>query len=143
MDDVLPQGLRILRHYRWAPGQQGLTTPPARLGEATENLRDLANPDSLAGREFGENISGKVSDLVDTLRSVSQPLANVRRDAAESIGAKLNELSDSLKTLSDSSATSGKELASNISRRISDLTDTIDAALSDQRDGRKKATGQG
>ena len=146
VDDVYRRVFRILRTYKLrlaATSKELSDTVAARLGEATENLRDLANPDSLAGREFGENISGKVSDLVDTLRSVSQPLANVRRDAAESIGAKLNELSDSLKTLSDPSATSGKELASNISRRISDLTDTIDAALSDQRDGRKKATGQG
>ncbi len=146
VDDVYRRVFRILRTYKLrlaATSKELSDTVAARLGEATENLRDLANPDSLAGREFGENISGKVSDLVDTLRSVSQPLANVRRDAAESIGAKLNELSESLKTLSEPSATSGKELASNISRRISDLTDTIDAALSDQRDGRKKATGQG
>ena len=146
VDDVYRRVFRILRTYKLrlaATSKELSDTVAARLGEATENLRDLANPDSLAGREFGENISGKVSDLVETLRSVSQPLANVRRDVAESIGSKLNELSESLKTLADPSASSGKELASNISRRISELTDTIDAALSDQRDGRKKATGQG
>ena len=146
VDDVYRRVFRILRTYKLrlaATSKELSDTVASRLGEATENLRDLANPDSLAGREFGENISGKVSDLVETLRSVSQPLANVRRDAAESIGSKLNELSESLKTLADPSAATGKELASNISRCISDLSDTIDAALSDQRDGRKKAAGQG
>jgi methyl-accepting chemotaxis protein len=146
VDDVYRRVFRILRTYKLrlaATSKELSDTVASRLGEATENLRDLANPDSLAGREFGENISGKVSDLVEILRSVSQPLANVRRDAAESIGSKLNELSESLKTLADPSAASGKELASNISRCISDLSDTIDAALSDQRDGRKKAAGQG
>ena len=145
VDDVYRRVFRILRTYKLrlaATSKELSDTMAARLGEATDNLRDLANPDSLAGREFGENISGKVSELVETLRSVSQPLANVRRDAADSIGSKLNDLSDSLKTLADPSVSSGKELASSISRRIAELTDTIDAALSDQRDGRKRATGQ-
>ena len=146
VDDVYRRVFRILRTYklRLAASSQGLSdTVAARLGEATDNLHDLAHPDSLAGREFGENISGKVSELVETLRSVSQPLANVRRDAADSIGAKLNELSESLKALADPSVSSGKELAANVSRRITEVTDAIDAALSDQRDGRKRATGQG
>lgn len=143
VDDVYRRVFRILRTYklRLAASSRGLSdTVATRLGEAAENLRELAQPDSLAGREFGENISGKVSDLVETLRSVSQPLANVRREAADSIGSKLNELSESLKTLADPSVSSGKELASGISRRIADLTDAIDAALSDE--GRKKAAGQ-
>ena len=146
VDDVYRRVFRILRTYKLrlaATSKELSDTVAARLGEATENLRDLADPDSLAGREFGENISGKVGDLVETLRSVSQPLANVRREAADSIGSKINELSESLKTLADPSVSSGKELASNISRRIADITDTIDAALSDQHDGRKRATGQG
>ena len=146
VDDVYRRVFRILRTYKLrlaATSKELSDTVAARLGEATDNLQDLGGPDSLAGREFDENISGKVGELVETLRSVSQPLANVRRDAADSIGSKLNELSESLKTLADPSVTSGKELASSISRRITELTDTIDAALSDQRDGRKRATGQG
>ncbi len=146
VDDVYRRVFRILRTYKLrlaATSKELSDTVAARLGEATDNLQDLATDDSLAGREFGENISGKVSDLVETLRSVSQPLANVRREAADSIGSKINELSESLKTLADPSVSSGKEMASNVSRRIADLTDTIDAALSDQRDGRKRATGQG
>ena len=146
VDDVYRRVFRILRTYKLrlaATSKELSDTVAARLGEATENLKELANPDSLDGREFGENISGKVGDLVETLRSVSQPLANVRREAADSIGTKINELSDSLKTLADPSVSSGKELAASISRRITDLTDSIDAALSDQRDGRKRATGQG
>lgn len=145
VDDVYRRVFRILRTYklRLAASSRGLSdTVATRLGEATENLRDLAHPDSLAGREFGENISGKVSELVETLRSVSQPLANVRRDAADSIGSKLNDLAESLKTLADPSVASGKELASSVSRRIADLTDSIDAALSDQHDGRNRAAGQ-
>ena len=145
VDDVYRRVFRILRTYKLrlaATSKELSDTVAARLGEATENLKELANPDSFAGREFGENISGKVSELVETLRSVSQPLANVRRDAADGIGAKINELSESLKTLSDPSVNSGKEMASNVSRRIADLTDSIDAALSDQRDGRKRAAGQ-
>ena len=145
VDDVYRRVFRILRTYKLrlaATSKELSDTVAAWLGEATENLKELANPDSLAGREFGENISGKVSELVETLRSVSQPLANVRRDAADGIGAKINELSESLKTLSDPSVNSGKEMASNVSRRIADLTDSIDAALSDQRDGRKRAAGQ-
>ncbi len=145
VDDVYRRVFRILRTYKLrlaATSKELSDTVAARLGEATENLKELANPNSLAGREFGENISGKVSELVETLRSVSQPLANVRRDAADGIGAKINELSESLKTLSDPSVNSGKEVASNVSRRIADLTDSIDAALSDQRDGRKRAAGQ-
>jgi hypothetical protein len=145
VDDVYRRVFRILRTYklRLAASSQGLSdTVAARLGEATDNLRNIANPDSLAGREFGENISVKVGDLVETLRSVSQPLANVRREAADSIGSKLNELSESLKTLADPSVTSGKELASSISRRITELSDTIDAALSDQSHNRKSAAGQ-
>ena len=145
VDDVYRRVFRILRTYklRLATTSKELSdSMAARLGEATDNLRDLGDPDSLAGREFGENISGKVGELVETLRSVSQPLANVRREVADSIGSKLNELTESLKTLADPSVTSGKELASSISRRIADLTDTIDSALSDQRDGRKRATGQ-
>ena len=146
VDDVYRRVFRILRTYKLrlaATSKELSDTVAARLGEATDNLQDLATEDSLAGREFGENISGKVSDLVETLRSVSQPLANVRREAADSIGSKINELSESLKTLADPSVSSGKEMASSISRRIADITDTIDAALSDQRDGRKRATGQG
>ncbi len=146
VDDVYRRVFRILRTYKLrlaATSKELSDTVAARLGEATDNLQDLATEDSLAGREFGENISGKVSDLVETLRSVSQPLANVRREAADSIGSKINELSESLKTLADPSVSSGKEVASSISRRIADITDTIDAALSDQRDGRKRATGQG
>lgn len=146
VDDVYRRVFRILRTYKLrlaATSKELSDTVAARLGEATDNLQDLAAEDSLAGREFGENISGKVSDLVETLRSVSQPLANVRREAADSIGSKINELSESLKTLADPSVSSGKEMASSISRRIADITDTIDAALSDQRDGRKRATGQG
>jgi len=146
VDDVYRRVFRILRTYKLrlaATSKELSDTVAARLGEATDNLQDLATEDSLAGREFGENISGKVSDLVETLRSVSQPLANVRREAADSIGSKINELSESLKTLADPSMSSGKEMASSISRRIADITDTIDAALSDQRDGRKRATGQG
>lgn len=146
VDDVYRRVFRILRTYKLrlaATSKELSDTVAARLGEATDNLQDLATEDSLAGREFGENISGKVSDLVETLRSVSQPLANVRREAADSIGSKINELSESLKTLADPSVSSGKEMASSISRRIADLTDTIDAALSDQRDGRKRAAGQG
>ena len=146
VDDVYRRVFRILRTYKLrlaATSTELSDTVAARLGEATDNLNDLAHPDSLAGREFGENISGKVSELVETLRSVSQPLANVRRDAADSIGSKLNELSESLKTLADPSVSSGKELAANVSRRITEVTDAIDAALSDQRDGRKRAAGQG
>ena len=146
VDDVYRRVFRILRTYKLrlaATSKELSDTVAARLGEATDNLQGLATEDSLAGREFGENISGKVSDLVETLRSVSQPLANVRREAADSIGSKINELSESLKTLADPSVSSGKEMASSISRRIADITDTIDAALSDQRDGRKRATGQG
>jgi len=146
VDDVYRRVFRILRTYKLrlaATSKELSDTVAARLGEATDNLQGLATEDSLAGREFGENISGKVSDLVETLRSVSQPLANVRREAADSIGSKINELSESLKTLADPSMSSGKEMASSISRRIADITDTIDAALSDQRDGRKRATGQG
>ena len=146
VDDVYRRVFRILRTYklRLAASGQGLSdTVAARLGEATDNLRNLANPDSLAGREFGENISAKVSELVETLRAVSQPLANVRREVADSIGSKLNELSESLKALADPSVSSGKETASNISRRITELRDAIDVALSDQRDGRKRAVGQG
>ena len=146
VDDVYRRVFRILRTYKLrlaATSKELSDTVAARLGEATDNLHDLAHPDSLAGREFGENISGKVSELVETLRSVSQPLANVRRDAADSIGAKLNELSESLRTLADPSVSSGKELATNVSRRITEVTDAIDAALSDQRDGRKRAPGQG
>ena len=146
VDDVYRRVFRILRTYKLrlaATSKELSDTVAARLGQATDNLQDLATEDSLAGREFGENISGKVRDLVETLRSVSQPLANVRREAADSIGSKINELSESLKTLADPSVSSGKEMASSISRRIADITDTIDAALSDQRDGRKRATGQG
>lgn len=147
VDDVYRRVFRILRTYKLrlaATSKELSDTVAARLGEATDNLQDLATENSLAGREFGENISGKVSDLVETLRSVSQPLANVRREAADSIGSKINELSESLKTLADPSVSSGKEMASSVSRRIADLTDTIDAALSDQRDGgRKRAAGQG
>lgn len=146
VDDVYRRVFRILRTYKLrlaATSKELSDTVAARLGEATDNLQYLAAGDSLAEREFGENISGKVSDLVETLRSVSQPLANVRREAADSIGSKINELSESLKTLADPSVSSGKEMASSISRRIADITDTIDAALSDQRDGRKRAAGQG
>ena len=145
VDDVYRRVFRILRTYKLrlaATSKEVSDTVAARLGEATEHLKELANSDSLAGREFGENISGKVGELVETLRSVSQPLANVRREAADGIGTKINELSESLKTLGDPSVNSGKELASSISRRIADLTDSIDAALSDPRDGRKRATGQ-
>ncbi len=145
VDDVYRRVFRILRTYKLrlaATSKEVSDTVAARLGEATEHLKELANSDSLAGHEFGENISGKVGELVETLRSVSQPLANVRREAADGIGTKINELSESLKTLGDPSVNSGKELASSISRRIADLTDSIDAALSDPRDGRKRATGQ-
>lgn len=146
VDDVYRRVFRILRRYklRLATSSKELSdTISGRLGEVTETLRDLSHPDSLAGREFGENISGRVGELVETLRSVSQPLANVRRDAADGIGSKLSELTESLKTLADPSVTSGKEVASGISRRITEVTDAIDAALSDQRNNRKKAAGPG
>ena len=146
VDDVYRRVFRILRTYklRLAATSQGLSdTIAARVGEATETLRGLSDPASLSGRDFGENISGRVGELVETLRAVSQPLSNVRRDVADSIGSKLNELTESLKTLTDPKVNSGKDLAANVSRRITELTEAIDAAISDQRDGRKKATGQG
>ena len=54
----------------------------------------------MAGRDFGENLAQRVSELVETLRSVSQPLANTRKDVAEAVGVRVNELTESLKTLS-------------------------------------------
>jgi radical SAM superfamily enzyme YgiQ (UPF0313 family) len=146
VDDVYRRVFRILRTYklRLAATSQGLSDSiTARVGEATETLRDLSDPASLSGRDFGENISGRVGELVETLRAVSQPLSNVRREAADGIGSKLNELTESLKALTDPKVNSGKELATSVSKRITELTEAIDVALSDQRDSRKKATGQG
>ena len=146
VDDVYRRVFRILRTYKLrlaATSSELSDTIPARFGEATDNLQDLSDRASLSGRDFGENISGKVSELVETLRAVSQPLSNVRRDAADGIGSKLNELSESLKTLADPSVTSGKEMASSVSRRISEVKEAIDVALTDQRDARKNAAGQG
>ena len=146
VDDVYRRVFRILRTYklRLAATSKGLSDSiSARIGEATDNLRDLSDGNSLSGREFGENISGRVGELVETLRAVSQPLSNVRREAADSIGSKLTELTESLKTLADPSVTSGREVASNVSRRITEISDAIDFALSDQSESRKKAAGQG
>ena len=146
VDDVYRRVFRILRTYklRLAATSKGLSDSiSARIGEATDNLRDLSDADSMSGRDFGENISGRVGELVETLRAVSQPLSNVRREAADGIRSKLTELTESLKTLADPSVTSGREMATNVSRRITEITDAIDAALSDQSDSRKKATGQG
>ena len=145
VDDVYRRVFRILRTYklRLAATSKGLSDSiSARIGEATENLRDLSDPAVLSGREFGENISGRVGELVDTLRAVSQPLSNVRREAGDSIGTKLNELTESLKTLADPSVTSSKEVAANVSRRITEISDAIDVALTDQRESRTNAAGQ-
>ena len=146
VDDVYRRVFRILRTYKLrlaATSSELSDTITARFGEATNNLRELADPASLSGRDFGENISGKVSELVETLRAVSQPLSNVRRDVADGISSKLNELSESLKTLADPSVNSRKEMASSVSRRIAEIKEAIDVALTDQRDARKNAAEQG
>ena len=146
VDDVYRRVFRILRTYklRLAATSKGLSDSiSARIGEATDNLRELSDPDSLSGRDFDENISGRVGELVETLKAVSQPLSNVRREAADGIGSKLTELTESLKTLADPRVTSGKDMAANVSRRITEISDAIDAALSDQHDSRKNAPGQG
>ena len=88
---------------------------------------------SMTGKEFGENISQRVSELVETLRTTSQPLANARRDVTEAVGTRINELTESLKTLSDPVDTGGNELAANVSRRITELTDMLNRMVLDPR----------
>ena len=130
VDDLYRRIFRILRTYklRLAATSRDLSdTLAARLGEATEALRNWSDTANLAGLEFGENITQRVNELVDQIRAVSQPLANARKEAAEAIGNRISELSDSLKQLTGPAG--NRELALNISGRITELTDLIDETV--------------
>ena len=143
VDDVYRRVFRILRTYklRLAATSRDLSdTITARLSEATDNLRNWADPVSLTGQEFGDTLSLRVGELVETLKAVSQPLANVKNDAADGIGTRLNELNESLKTMADSTARGNREMAANISSRITEITVLIDKAVPGGRKGTEKVT---
>jgi len=143
VDDVYRRVFRILRTYklRLAATSRDLSdTITARLSEATDNLRNWADPVSLAGQEFGDTLSLRVGELVETLKAVSQPLANVKNDAGDGIGTRLNELNESLKTMAESTARGNREMAANISSRITEITVLIDKAVPGGRKGTEKIT---
>jgi len=143
VDDVYRRVFRILRTYklRLAATSRDLSdTITARLSEATDNLRNWADPVSLAGQEFGDTLSLRVGELVETLKAVSQPLANVKNDAGDGIGTRLNELNESLKTMAGSTARGNREMAANISSRITEITVLIDKAVPGGRKGTEKLT---
>lgn len=128
IDDLYGRIFRILHSYRLrlaATSRDLGDTITARIGEATETLRSVSDPVSVAGKELGENINQRMGELIETLRSVSQPLANARRDFVDSIGTRISELTESLRTLSDPLTTGSKELAVSVSARITELTEML------------------
>ena len=143
VDDVYRRVFRILRTYKLrlaATSRELSDTITARLSEATDNLRDWADPVSLTGLEFGDNLSLRVGELVETLKAVSQPLANVKNDAADGIGNRLNELNESLRALAETKTRANREMVANVSSRITEITDLIDKAVPGGRKGVEKAT---
>ena len=134
IDNLYGRLFRMLRSYRLrlATSSKDLgDTITSRIGEATETLRNWADPISAVGQEFGENISGKLEELAETLKTVSQPLSNTRQEMVDTISSRVNELSDSLKELTDPVAISSKDIAANVSTRINELSDILNGVLAD------------
>ena len=99
--------------------------------EATETIKNWADPISSVGQEFGENISVKLEELAETLKTVSQPLSNTRQDMVDNISVRVNELSNSLKELTDPVAASSKDIVTGVSTRINELTKILNGVLAD------------
>jgi len=134
IDNLYGRLFRMLRSYRLrlASSSRDLgDTITFRISEATETIRNWADPISVVGQEFGENISVKLEELAETLKTVSQPLSNTRQDMVDNISLRVNELSNSLKELTDPVAASSKDIVTGVSGRISELTEILNGVLAD------------
>jgi methyl-accepting chemotaxis protein len=134
IDNLYGRLFRMLRSYRLrlATSSRDLgDTITSRIGEATETIKNWADPISSVGQEFGENISVKLEELAETLKTVSQPLSNTRQDMVDNISVRVNELSNSLKELTDPVAASSKDIVTGVSTRINELTEILNGVLAD------------
>ena len=75
IDALYGRIFRILGNYRLRQARSVQD-----LSETTETMRNWSHQVEQAGKELGENLNQRVTELADTLRSVSQPLSNMGSD---------------------------------------------------------------
>ena len=99
------------------------------LSETTETMRAWSHQVQQAGKEFGENLHGRVTELSETLRTVSQPLSNMGADFMDNLRARINETSDALRVYAERADAGSKEAAAGISARVNEVTTMLNGVL--------------
>ncbi len=124
IDDLYGRIFRILGNYRMRQARSVQD-----LSETTETMRAWSHQVQQAGKEFGENIHGRVNELAETLRSASQPLSNSGADFLDNLRTRINETSDALRIYSERADAGSKEVAAGITARVSEVTDMLNSVL--------------
>ena len=124
IDDLYGRIFRILGNYRMRQARSVQD-----LSETTETMRAWSHQVQQAGKEFEENIHGRVTEMADTLRSVSQPLSNMGSDFMENLRTRINESSDALRNYAERADTGSKDVAAGITARISEVTEMLNGVL--------------
>ncbi len=124
IDDLYGRIFRILGNYRMRQARSVQD-----LSETTETMRAWANQVQQAGKEFGENIQGRVNEMAEALRSASQPLSNTGADFLENLRTRINETSDALRIYSERADAGSKEVAAGITARVNEVTEMLNGVL--------------
>ena len=124
IDALYGRIFRILGNYRMRQARSVQD-----LSETTETMRDWSQQVQQAGKEFGENLHLRVTELAETFRSVSQPLSNARSEFVDNLRTRINEVSDSLRTYAELADTGSKDVAASISVRVNEVTDMLNSVL--------------
>ena len=124
IDALYGRIFRILGNYRMRQARSVQD-----LSETTETMRDWSQQVQQAGKEFGENLHLRVTELAETFRSVSQPLSNARSEFVDNLRTRINEVSDSLRTYAEMADTGSKDVAASISVRVNEVTDLLNSVL--------------
>ncbi len=124
IDALYGRIFRILGNYRLrqARGVQDLS-------EATETMRNWSHQVEQAGKELGENLNLRVTELSDTLRSVSQPLSNMGSDFMDNLRTRINETSEALRVYAERADSGSKDVATGISNRVGEVTEMLNGVL--------------
>ena len=124
IDALYGRIFRILGNYRMRQARSVQD-----LSETTETMRDWSQQVQQAGKEFGENLPLRVTELAETFRSVSQPLSNARSEFVDNLRTRINEVSDSLRIYAEMADTGSKDVAASISVRVNEVTDLLNSVL--------------
>ena len=124
IDALYGRIFRILGNYRMRQARSVQD-----LSETTETMRDWSQQVQQAGKEFGENLHLRVTELAETFRSVSQPLSNARSEFVDNLRTRINEVSDSLRIYAEMADTGSKDVAASISVRVNEVTDLLNSVL--------------